>query len=273
MKRVYAAEIRPGDQVSDWFRVTEARLAPFRDGQKGQYLQVMLADRSGQVEARLWEGAEEAAGWLAPGDIVRVEARAKLYQERIRLRLDSLEPAGDQALPLEELLGQPAIDVSEGMAAVQRAIAQVVEPNLRALLESFFGDSDVVAAFSLAPLARPGQLLARTVQLLELASPLPRLNPDLDADLLLAGILLHGGGETESLAGPEGIRANKLLGVAALSDQLLVERLAQAPDFPAGLAVDLRHVVLAAADPEKAQSREAAVLAQLRRLQETLTTH
>lgn len=270
MKRVYAAEIRPGDAVNDWFLVAEARLAPYRDGHKGQYLQVILADRSGRVEARLWDDAEKTACWLAPGDIVRVEARAKLYRERLRLRLDRLEPAGNHSPPLEELLVWPAIDVSEGLAAVQRAIAQVIEPNLRALLESFFGDPDFVSAFSLAPLTWPGRLLARTVELLELASPLPRLAPNLDRDLLLAALLLHGIGETQSLAGPDGIRAGKLLGVPALSDQLLVERLVQAPDFPPGLAVDLRHAVLAARDPGQAQSGEAAVLAQLRRLQEAL---
>ena len=56
------------------------------------------------------------------------------------------------------------------------------------------------------------------------------------------------------------------LGVDALSDKLLAERLAQRPDFPADLAIDLRHCIRAAADPAMARTREAAVLAALRGL-------
>ena len=75
MKRTYAAEIKPDDQVSGLFRVLEARLAPYRDGSKGHFMHLLLADRSGQVEGRLWEQAEEAASWLAPGDLVQVAGR------------------------------------------------------------------------------------------------------------------------------------------------------------------------------------------------------
>jgi hypothetical protein len=54
--------------------------------------------------------------------------------------------------------------------------------------------------------------------------------------------------------------------VPVLSDQLLAERLAQRPDFPADLAIDLRHCVLAAGDSALARTPEAAVLTALRGL-------
>ncbi len=266
MKRTYAADIKPGDAVADCFRVVEARLAPYRDESKGRYLHLVLADRTGQVEARLWDGAEEAAQWLAAGDVAVVKARAALYQGRIRLRVESIEPAGDDAAEPAELLPAPQVDVGEAMAAVHAAIGHLQNPALRRLLESFFGDGEFVEAFSLAPVERPGELLRQTVELLELAAPLRRLADDLDHDLLTAAVLLHGIGLTVAVRGGLGARAVAWLGAPALSDQLLVERLTQRPDFPADLALALRHCLLAAHDPTQARTREAAVLAALRGL-------
>lgn len=270
MKRQYIADIKPDDQVADVFRVVEARLAPYRDESKGQYMHLLLADRSGQVEGRLWEQAEEAAAWLNPGDVVRVRARAKLYQDRIRLRVDSLELAEESAPAAAELLPAPMVDVAEALAALNGAVTRIGQPALRELLESFLGDTDFVTALSMAPVERPGALLAATVQLLELASAVLRLAPKLDADLLLAAVLLHGAGHTAALSSRRGNKAVAWLGAAALSDQLVSERLSQQPDFPPDLAIDLRHAILASGDASAARSPEALALARLKELQAAL---
>lgn len=270
MKRVYAADIRPGDQIVDCFRVAAARLAPYKDESKGHYLHLELADRSGQVEGRLWQGGEAAAQWLTAGAVVRIKARADLYQDRIRLRVDSIEPAGDEAPDLAELLALPVVDVAESMAVVHAAIGQVHDLRLRGLLESFFGDSEFLEAFSLAPADRPGELLGRTVELLELAGPLRTLAEHLDHDLLTTAILLHEAGLTVALRGESGVRAVAWLGVAALSDQLLVERLAQMPDLPADLALRLRQAIRAAEEPGRTRIPEAATLVALRNLHAAL---
>jgi 3'-5' exoribonuclease len=272
MKRTYAADIKPGDAIADCFRVVEARLAPYRDESKGHYLHLVLADRSGQVEARLWEDAQDAAQWLAAGDVALVKARAALYQERIRLRVESIEPPGDDAPEPAELLAAPLVDVAETIAVVHGAIGHMRSSALRRLLQSFFGDGEFVEAFSLAPVERPGELLGQTVELLELAAPLRRLAEQLDHDLLTAAILLHGMGSTAALRGGTGARSVAWLGVAALSDQLLVERLAQMPDFPTDLALRLRHAILAAHEPAQARTAEAAVLAALRGLLAAVTS-
>lgn len=270
MKRVYVADIRPGDEIDDCFRVVECRLMPYRDPRQGHYLRLVLADRSGQAEARLWEGAEEAARWLSPGDIVRVRARAALYRDHIRLRLQDLEPAAEQEPELLPYLPAPPPAVDDLLAAVHKAIQQVLDQPLRSLLESFFGDNEFVEAFTRAPARQPGELLTRTVQLLELAEPLSRVVPQLDVDLLTAGILLCRIGEIKSLEGSLGVRALAQLGATVLSDQLVTERLAQMPEFPAHRALALRHLIHSADQPARAQTREAAVLASLRALQAVL---
>ncbi len=266
MNAIPIAAIKPDDQVSGVFRVVEARLAPYRDGAKGRYMHLLLADGTGQVEGRLWEEADEAAGWLAAGDVVQASGRAKLYEGRIRLRVDSIEPADPDAVDLAELLPAPVIDVGEALAAIHAAVGRAGQRPLADLLASFLGDGDFVSALSMTPPQRPGELLKTITALLELAAPLRSLAPELNHDLLSAAIVLHGIGATAMLTQPRGGKAVIQLGVPALSDQLLVERLAQRPDFPPDLAIDLRHCILAAGDPSLARTREAAALAALRNL-------
>ena len=260
------ATLKPDDQVSGIFRVVEARLAPYRDGSKGRFMHLLLADQTGQLEGRLWEDAEATAGWLAAGDVVQVAGRAKLYEGHIRLRVDSIEPADLDAVHLGELLPAPLADGGEALAAIHAAVGRISQRWLADLLASLLGDGDFVGALSMTPPQRPGELLETVVALLELAAPLRRLAPELDHDLLTAAIVLHGAGAAAALTQPRGGKALHRLGVAALSDQLLAERLAQRPDFPADLAIDLRHCILAAHDPALARTREAAVLAALRGL-------
>jgi len=263
MKHTHAADIKPDDQIVGVFRVLEARLAPYRDGSKGHYMHLLLGDRTGQVEGRLWDDAQEAAGWLAPGDIVQVSGRAKLYEDRIRLRVDSLALAKEHAIDLAEFQPVASVEVDEALGAIHAAVGHISQRALSELLVSILGDGDLVTALSLTPPQRPGEMLETAAALLELAAPLRHLAPELDHDLLTAAIVLHGIGATVALTHARGGKAVARLGVPALSDQLLAERLAQRPDFPADLAIELRHCILAAADPAQARTREAAALAAL----------
>lgn len=270
MNPIPTSHIKPDDQVSGIFRVVEARLAPYRDGSKGRYMHLLLGDSTGQVEGRLWDDAEEVASWLAPGDIVHVTGRAKLYEGRIRLRVDGLAPTDDDASDLGELLPAPA-EISEALRVLHAAAARISQRPLADLLAGFLSDGDFVTALSRTPPQRPGKLLETIVALLELAAPLRLLAPELNHDLLTTVVVLHGIGATVAVAESQGSKAVAQLGVAALSDQLLTERLAQRPDFPADLAIDLRHCILTAGNPALARTREAGVLAALHTLLDAVT--
>lgn len=271
MKRVFAAEIKPDDMVDDIFRVVEFRLAPYRDEAKGQYLLLTLADRTGSIDARLWEGAADAAAWLNPGDATHVTGRATLYQDRIRLRVEAIEPVDDDEIDIDQLLAMPGQEAADALELLNAAAGRITSQPLRWLVESFYGDTDFVTALTQAPPERPGAALRAMLDVMELATPLLGADSPLDSNLLQAAILLHQAGLSVALSQPKGGRAVVWLGVAALTDQLVGERLAQAPDFPSDLAIDLRHCLLAASGAVEARSREAAVLVQLMALHDVLT--
>ncbi|MEA3337628.1 MAG: OB-fold nucleic acid binding domain-containing protein [Chloroflexota bacterium] len=268
-KQVFATDIGPDDDVEELFRVVQMRLLPYRDEHKGDYLLLILADQTGQIEARIWENASEPAQWLSANDIVHVRGRAELYQERIRLRVDEIIPAKEGTFAIAEFLPPVGIDDQQALADIHGTIDRISNQPLRLLLQTIFGDTEFVSNFCLAPREKPGGLLEQTMALLELAAPLERVNPKLDLDLLTAGILLHEAGTSYAIGSETGREALDLLGIAAVSDQLLCQNLTHLPEFPNGLALKLRHIILAAASPSIARSPEALVLARLKQLQES----
>ena len=71
MSKPLISELSVGDKVSAPFVVTDISLAPFRS-KPGSYLNLTLKDRSGEITARMWDNAEQAAAALQPGQVAMV---------------------------------------------------------------------------------------------------------------------------------------------------------------------------------------------------------
>ena len=67
MKKQFVRDLRPGDQVLSFFLVRHKQLEPFRDRTRGEFLTLILADRTGEVLARVWEDAPAVAETLEVG--------------------------------------------------------------------------------------------------------------------------------------------------------------------------------------------------------------
>jgi len=251
MKSQFVADLRPGDAVLSFFLLRSQRLEPFRDRSKGQYLTLILADRTGEIPARVWERGPEVAEKLSPGMVVKVKGKVEAYRGHRRLIIARIRPA-------EEGEYEPAdfVRISERamLGEVLEAIAAVEEPHLQRLLRSFIGDEEFRSALRQAPAtlrlhhAYVGGLLEHVVDLLALSHPLLRFTPGLDGDLLTAGILLHDAGRVAELrfSGLQIVTTDegRLLGHVVLGDRMVSERIAQFPDFPPTLALQLRHMIL-----------------------------
>ncbi|WP_423223761.1 OB-fold nucleic acid binding domain-containing protein [Candidatus Amarolinea aalborgensis] len=251
------ADLKVGDTVLSYFQIKRARLVPFKDSNSGSFLSLILSDRSGQVSARVWEKAEQAAANLNAGDVVKVQGKVRAYQDGIYIAIRQIRRARPDEINPEDVAAASAGVSSERnmdalLGVLRDAIRTVGRLDLRRLLDSIFGDADFMADFCHArasPLhhAYVGGLLEHTVEMLVLSRPLLALFPAVDGDLLTAAILLHDVGRVlEAGAGRDAPRfpVGSLIGHQALADAWLSERLAQIPDFAPDLALHLRHVLL-----------------------------
>ena len=146
---------------------------------------------------------------------------------------------------------------------------------LRALLLDRLDDAAFAAAFARAPAAKSihhamlSGLLEHTLSVCELADRIAALYPILNRDLLLAGAFLHDVGKTRELASETGFDytdERRLVGHIVLGAMMFGQWAAARPDLPAGVALQITHMILSHhgsyeyGSPKRPKFKEAMVL-------------
>ena len=252
MSKPLISELSVGDKVSAPFVVTDISLAPFRS-KPGSYLNLTLKDRSGEITARMWDNAEQAAGALQPGQVVKVAGQVEEYQGAPQVIVRAIRPCQPDEYDPADFVTTGPRSPEEMVEQLQANIAEVDNTHLRKLLEAVFGDEELLARFSSSPGGKSlhhayrGGLLDHTLNVVELVKKASDLYPGLDRDLLITAGLLHDLGKIYELEGElsyEYSDEGRFLGHVVLTDRLLTDIIAQLPDFPEHLANILTHTVL-----------------------------
>jgi 3'-5' exoribonuclease len=228
------------------------QLRTFRD-KPGQYLTLQLADRTGQIEARMWDDAEAAAALFEDGDPVLVKAVVEDYQGKQQLRVEKIRKARDDEYQRGDMVRSTDKDVRELFKEVRANVDRVQNPHLQQLLHAFFDDKEFIRAFAAAPGAKAlhhayrGGLIEHIVHCLRLANLVCDNYPELSRDLLLTGVLLHDIGkidELESELSLEYTLAGQFTGHLCMGYQQVMAKIETLPGFPEDLALLVANMIL-----------------------------
>jgi 3'-5' exoribonuclease len=195
-KAQYLADLRVGDYVDTIAVVKSKRLIPYRT-RPGYYLVLILKDRTGAIEGRVWDDAERIDREIGDRKVVRVRGIVELYQQVPQVRIVNVEPAAEGEYDWTDLVPRTERDVAAMWQRVRDAIDSVSNPYLQRLLREFFDDPEFADAFQNAPASLylhhswVGGLLEHICTVLDLAEALCQHYPELDRDLLITGVLLH----------------------------------------------------------------------------------
>lgn len=267
------ASLQPGQELDGSYLLLRSSMGTTKNGKP--YGTLRLGDRTGELEGRLWDQAEELLGSLAPGMVVRATGRVDSYQGRTQVVLQTLAEDPD-AEPASFLPASP-ISLDELKAGLAEALSWVSQPDLKQILEAFFlRDAEFAAAFERAPAAKGAHhayvhgLLEHTVSTARSARALAGLYPaDLEPQVLIAGALLHDVGKVKELTlGPpiDYTDQGRMEGHLVLGLRMLEAKLAGIKDFPPNLAEHLRHMIISHhgayefGSPRKPKTAEALVL-------------
>ncbi len=251
-KSQYLADLRVGDYVDTIAVVKSKRRIPYRN-RPGYYLAFLLKDKTGAVDARVWDDAERIDREISEKDVVRVRGIVELYQQLPQVRIASIEKVEESQYDWADLIPRTDRDVNALWEKIQSALESIRNYYLRALLRSFFDDPDFAEAFKNAPASLYlhhswiGGLIEHVCSVLDLAEAICHNYPELDRDLLITGVLLHDVGKVREYSWQADIDRTdegRLLGHLVLGDEILVEKIKQIPNFPNELAMRVRHMLI-----------------------------
>lgn len=250
-KNIYIRDIKSGDKVGDYFLVAEKNLAFSQKG--APYLNVRLKDKTGELDGKIWDNAREWDKAFKKGDIIRIEARSANYKNSIQLSIAELKKAADEDITLSDYLPAARRNGEEMLAALMSIVESVETPPLKALLYAFFQDEEIAALFKKAPAAKGfhhvylGGLLEHTLSVTRLLDLACAHYEGVDRDLLLTGGILHDIGKIYELSYgriTDYTDEGRLLGHIVMGVEMMDKRIARLENFPAHLALKLRHILL-----------------------------
>jgi 3'-5' exoribonuclease len=239
------------------FLCTRKSLALARNGKP--YLNLTLSNRTGSLEARVWDQADAVAQRFNDFELVRVDGTVVLYQGRLQLHVSDVARVEDPGLAVSEFLPVGPVPPATMWADLTSLVATVRAAPLRALLEAVLGDPAIREALLSCPAAKSihhayiGGLLEHTLSVARLTDVIAAHyarggGPPLDRDLAVTGAILHDIGKTQELSSEQGFNytdAGRLVGHIVLGVELVDAKLAALPAFPRPLALQLRHILLA----------------------------
>lgn len=270
----FIADLQDGDQVAGVYLATAKTLQDFKEKNKGQFLSVTIADRSGQIPAILWDEAIETEAKLKAGSLVEIKGKVNTWRGNLQVYLDSIKGSSG-AFDKELFLPVTPQDLGELQARLKKIIGSIGNPWLKKILNAFFNDAKWAARFADCPAgyswhqAYLGGLLEHTINIGELGLELTKKYPDLDRDLLLTGALLHDIGKLDEYAYETAIGISdegRLLGHIVIGDAAVAEKIKALPGFPEKLAWQLRHLIIShhgeksSGSPKRPKTAEAIAL-------------
>ena len=246
----WICEIKENDDVDSCYLVKEKRIGTTRRGDI--FLNVVIADKSGEIEGKVWDNAEEISRLFAAGDIVRVRGTASSFKNQMQVKIIVLEKSSrpfEASLFIESSSRLP----SEMLAELKTLLASLKNKNLKNLCRLFLNDGKFIDAIKQWPGAKAvhhsylGGLLEHTLSVCKLAKKIGEHYEDvLDKEILLVGAFLHDIGKIGELSVMDGIDytdEGRLIGHIVLGLRLLDSKFDQITDFPDDLKFKLRHII------------------------------
>ncbi len=251
----FVRDLADGQTVDSVFVVREHNRRQRKNGET--FLKLRLGDRSGVMEAVVWDNVEQCLECSRAGSLVRVYGSYSIDQRYgATLTVRAMKAAEEHEYDAADLRESPPIAVDKMLADLDSLIATVQEPHLRQLLERLLGaDAETGRLWRLAPAAKHYHqayrhgLLEHCLSVAQGVSAMAALFPGIDRDVAVTGALLHDIGKIEaySMVGEssEMTDAGRLEGEIPLGYYRVRREIESIEGFPPGAAQAVVHIVLA----------------------------
>lgn len=275
LKKVFIAELKPGQHLDDYFVISEARLSQSRNG---PYWHLVLQDRSGLLPAKIWHPLSGEFEKLQPEQLVQVRGQVGKFREQLQLiiqGLDVVEPAMDD-VDWEVFVPGTLRPAEELFAELENlCLGNLSFSGWKKLCRLLFKDREIRKRLLFARAAKSihhaylGGLLEHTLGVVKLCLAISDCYPGLDRDILIVGALVHDLGKAWELEGriaPDYTDAGRLLGHILLGLEILDPFLRKVKELSPELILHLKHMLashhgeLDFGSPKRPKTSEALVL-------------
>ncbi len=238
--------------VTSFFSLSQVSMRE-RKGGPGQYLALMLTDKTGTLEARMWEEFEAAFKSCGEGCYVKVQGQISKYNGRFQITLTKMRNAAENEVEASDFVPVSEFPVEAMDAELRGIVADFKDEDLKRLVLSFLDDAEIGPAFREAPAAVRLHhawiygLLEHVLLLVRVLHATSAFYPEVNRDLLITGAILHDIGKVRELSWKRGFSytlEGQMVGHISIAQGMLREKVRELPGFPEKLRVLVEHMIL-----------------------------
>ena len=272
-KQVFIRDLKPQDLVRSSFLVKSKDLGVSRNGKP--FLSLILSDRTGEIDSRVWEEAEALASLFQEGDVIAIAGKATSFQNRQQLIVQHLAPIPASEIDLADYLPRTEVDLEGLYSELLGHFEKLTNPWVRELGLRVLSNPEISSRYKICPAAKTihhafiGGLLSHSVQLIRILDSLLPLYENLDRNLLVFGAAFHDFGKIYELSYGSNFGytdEGKLVGHITIGVTLIDREIQKMDGFPRELEWQLKHLILSHhgrldyGSPKRPATIEAVVL-------------
>ncbi len=245
------SELKDGMIVDSTFLIKSKTYGTGKTGK--DYLTLIVGDKSGDMDARVWDHAKDIDSMIDVSNIVQIRGRVNNYKGKLQISIDEIRWIDKTAVEMADYLMTAARPADEMLNELKMLMTTVGDEYLKALVDLFFADEQLVAAFKTASAAKSihhaysGGLLEHTLNVVRLADMIVSVYDGVDRSLLLTSAMFHDIGKIRELGGEfatEYTGEGRLIGHIVIGAGMVDGLVARIKGFPEELSLLLKHSIL-----------------------------
>jgi len=241
----------------------------------GNYITVVLSDKTGSVKGVIWDNIEKFREEPAPGDFVRVTGSVSEFRGSLQIVVKSIKRRSATDVNPTDFMPATRRDPEAMFAKLKQTSLTMTNESLKSLIQAFWRDEVFVKKFKKAPAAKNmhhaylGGLLEHTLSLAILADRVAEHYSGIDRDLLLTGAILHDIGKIKEFVYDRRIDYSdegRLVSHIVIGVEMVQEKIGTLEQFPANTAMRIKHMLVSHhgsreyGSPEPPKTLEAVML-------------
>ena len=248
----YIDSLHEGERVTSIYMCKQKNAATTKNGKP--YENVLLQDRTGTLDAKIWEPNSMGIEEFEALDFIEVQGEVTVFNGAMQMSIKRARKCTEGEFDMKDFLPVSSRDIEEMYGELMTLKNKVGNTYLRSLLDSFFvDDAELIKNFKFHSAAKSvhhgfvGGLLEHTLGVSTLCDCFADRYPMLNRDLLLTGAMLHDIGKLKELSDfptNDYTDDGQLFGHIIIGVEMIGKRVAMIDGFPSKLESELKHLIV-----------------------------
>lgn len=248
--KVMICNLGTKEDVESVFVVKYIQIAKAKDGKS--YLNIILSDASGDLEARMWNEADQIIQEIFKGDIIELKGKMNFFQGRKQLIIASLQKKDPATCDLSLLTATSSVDSLEMFNDLMKIVDNLEDVYIKKLLQNILADNEIARRLKKWPAGKTihhayeGGLLEHILSCANLSVYLSKYY-QANTSYVVAGAILHDLCKIYELS--DGLAVDyteegKLVGHLVKSLEIIDRFSYPIKNFPYQMKLHLKHIML-----------------------------